>query len=279
MNIVYPLLYTWFSIKGRIMDFGIAGKVALVSGGTQGIGFASAKALLSEGAKVVIFSRNQDNVDKAVEQLGASDSQVLAVQCDLADEPSVDSMLQTIATQFGNVDIFVGSSGGPSFGEAQSISSNEMREALETNFISLATLANKLIPNMKKKKWGRIVFVTTSGVIEPVKNLALSNISRSALSAYTKTIANEIASDGITVNTVIPGRIFTDRLQTVLRKEAETKSVSYDELLELDSSAIPAGRYGEPEEIAAMITFLCSDAASYITGRKIPVDGGMLKSV
>lgn len=261
------------------MDFGISGKVALVSGGTQGIGFASAKALLDEGAKVVIFSRNQNNVDEAVAKLGIDDSQLLAVQCDLADEPGVDSMIQTIANQFGNVDIFVGSSGGPSFGEAQTISGNEMREALETNFISLATLANKLIPKMKENKWGRIVFVTTSGVIEPVKNLALSNISRSALSAYTKTVANEIASDGITVNTVIPGRIFTDRLQTVLRKEAETKSVSYDELLQRDASSIPAGRYGEPEEIAAMITFLCSDAASYITGRKIPVDGGMLKSV
>jgi 3-oxoacyl-[acyl-carrier protein] reductase len=145
--------------------------------------------------------------------------------------------------------------------------------------VGLATLTNKLLPDMQKNNWGRIVYVTTSGVIQPVPNLALSNVSRSALTSFTKTLSTEVASQGITVNTVIPGRIDTPRLQEATRNEAKTHDMTYEEKLAQDWKAIPTGRYGEPEEIANAISFLCSEGASYITGIRIAVDGGLIKSV
>jgi 3-oxoacyl-[acyl-carrier protein] reductase len=256
------------------MDFGIAGKVALVSGGTQGIGFAAAQALLNEGVTVAIFSRSRDNVDQALAKLDAGTSKVSGFSCDLLDETSVEEMLAKVRAELGSIDIFVGSSGGPSFGKAHELSHDDLITALESNFVGLATLTNKLLPDMQKNNWGRIVYVTTSGVIQPVPNLALSNVSRSALTSFTKTLSTEVASQGITVNTVIPGRIDTPRLQ-----EATPHDMTYEEKLAQDWKAIPTGRYGEPEEIANAISFLCSEGASYITGIRIAVDGGLIKSV
>ena len=259
------------------MDYKINNKVALVSGGTQGIGFASAQALLNEGAKVAIFSRSQENVDSAIEKLDSDKNNVLGLVCDLGDSDSVDEMLKTVRDKIGQIDIFVGSSGGPAFGKAGEVTKADIIPALESNFVSLATLTNKLLPAMKENKWGRIVYVTTSGVLEPVPNLVLSNVSRSALTSYTKTLANEVASDGVTVNTVIPGRIATGRLEQVLRDSAKTQGITYETLVEKNWENIPAGRFGEPEEMANVITFLCSSASSYVTGSKIAVDGGMIK--
>ncbi|HMS25130.1 MAG TPA: SDR family oxidoreductase [Acidimicrobiia bacterium] len=261
------------------MDFGIAGKVALVSGGTQGIGFAAAQALLNEGAHVAIFSRSRDNVNQALANLDAGTSKVSGFSCDLLDETSVEEMLAKVRAELGSIDIFVGSSGGPSFGKAHELSHDDLITALESNFVGLATLTNKLLPDMQKNNWGRIVYVTTSGVIQPVPNLALSNVSRSALTSFTKTLSTEVASQGITVNTVIPGRIDTPRLQEATRNEAKTHDMTYEEKLAQDWKAIPTGRYGEPEEIANAISFLCSEGASYITGIRIAVDGGLIKSV
>ena len=250
------------------MDYKINNKTALVSGGTQGIGFASAQALLNEGAKVAIFSRSQENVDSAIEKLDSDKNNVLGLVCDLGDSDSVDEMLEMVRNKFGQIDIFVGSSGGPAFGKASEVTKTDLIPALESNFVS---------PAMKENKWGRIVYVTTSGVLEPVPNLVLSNVSRSALTSYTKTLANEVASDGVTVNTVIPGRIATGRLEQVLRDSAKTQGITYETLVEKNWENIPAGRFGEPEEMANVITFLCSSVSSYVTGSKIAVDGGMIK--
>ncbi len=261
------------------MDFGIEGKVALVSGGTQGIGLAAAQALLNEGVHVAIFSRNADNINEAIETLNVSNSNLIGFPSDLSDEKSIDEMLARVRTQLGEINIFVGSSGGPSFGQAHELSRDDLIAALESNFIALATLTNKLLPDMQSKSWGRIVYVTTSGVVQPVPNLALSNVARSALTSFTKTLSNEVAAQGITVNTVIPGRIDTPRLQEVTRNEARTIGITYEEKLTQDGKAIPAGRYGRAEEIANAIVFLCSQPASYITGVRLAVDGGLIKSV
>ncbi len=261
------------------MDFGIKGKVALISGGTSGIGLGAAQALLNEGVNVAIFSRNQENLDRAGKELVISDARLITLQGDLSDPSSVDTIIKTVEEELGSIDIYVGSSGGPAFGQAQNLTHEDFVKALESNFVAIASLTNKLLGSMKSKKWGRIVFVTTSGVIQPVANLALSNVARSALTSFTKTLAIELAAEGITVNSVIPGKIETKRLEQVTRNKAEQQNVKYEDLLEKEFEEIPAHRYGRVEEIADLIAFLCSDNASYITGSKIAVDGAYIKTV
>ncbi|MBP9116326.1 MAG: SDR family oxidoreductase [Acidimicrobiia bacterium] len=260
------------------MDYGIKNKVALISGGTSGIGFSATQALLNEGVNVVVFSRSKENIDRAKKQFIVGDSKLLILQGDLSNSDSLEKIIKTVNDELGTIDIFVASSGGPSFGEAQSLTEDDFNLALQSNFVSIATLTNKLLPSMKAQKWGRIVFVTTSGVIQPVKNLALSNVARSALVSFAKTLSSEIASEGITVNSVIPGMIETTRLKQVIAKRAKTNGIILNEQLENEYSEIPAKRFGTPQEIANLIVFLCSQGASYVTGSRIAADGGYIKS-
>ncbi|MBI1300416.1 MAG: SDR family oxidoreductase [Alphaproteobacteria bacterium] len=254
------------------MDFGLKGKTALITGASGGIGFASAKALLSEGANVIIVSRDKTRGEQAVEELSRNTSNhVSYVQGDIS---SPDNIIDALGEK--TIDIFVGSSGGPSMGQAQNLSSADLETALNSNLIGLVSLTNALMPNMQKKKWGRIVYITTSGVIIPISKLALSNIARSALTAYAKTLAGDVAHHGVTVNTVMPGKIDTERLQFLQKKKADHDAISLEQFREREAEEIPAKRFGEPEEIASMVAFLCSVQASYVTGNNIAVDGGFI---
>jgi 3-oxoacyl-[acyl-carrier protein] reductase len=199
--------------------------------------------------------------------------------CDLNDEDSVDNFLERVRQNFGDIDIFVGSSGGPEFGHAENLSHDDFMAALNSNFVSLATLTNKLIPTMRRNKWGRIVYVATSGAIQPIQTLALSNVSRSALSSFAKTLSNDVGVDGITVNTVIPGKIDTDRLRKVTQKKADDAGISLEDEQQKEYAEIPVRRYGKPEEFASAITYLCSQSAAYINGVRLAIDGGMIKSL
>lgn len=260
------------------MDLGISNKVALITGSTTGLGFACAQMLLAEGAKVAISSRSQNNADIAAEKLraDAKHDHVYAEAVDYTDSAAMDTYLATIEEKFGIVDILVCSSGGPPLGTATQYEVNDYAAAINNNLLSLMRLTTKVLPKMQARQWGRIVYITSSAAVQPIPNLALSNVARSGLHAYAKTLAAEVAKDGVTVNCVMPGRINTDRIMHLVRDRAEKSDSSLQAIMQQDFATIPAGRYGQPKELANAVAFLCSDAASYITGSAIAVDGGAI---
>ncbi|ALG66792.1 SDR family oxidoreductase [Beggiatoa leptomitoformis] len=261
------------------MDFGIRHKVALVVGSSTGLGFSTAQVLLQEGVKVAICSRTQEKVDKAVSTLTAqatTDQQVYGMVADYTSPQQLDILLTNVQEKLGKIDILVCSSGGPIPGTATEFDSNDYAKAIENNLLAMIRLSALVLPNMQNRKWGRIVYITSSAAVQPLPNLALSNVARSGLHAYSKSLATEVAKDNITVNCVMPGRINTDRIMDLVRLRAEQHHRHLNEEMGRDFEAIPAGRYGQPRELANLVGFLCSDCASYITGSAIAVDGGAI---
>ncbi len=270
------------------MELGLNNRVALIGGGSAGIGLATARLLLREGAKVAIFGRDTSRVNAAVASLNnqvqsseavqlSKSPRILGFAADYSDPLSVASAIAETKETLGNIDIFIGSSGGPPPCPAAEIDEKALRESIDSLLLSLIRTTTCLIPAMKANGFGRVVFITTSGVVQPIANLAISNILRSGITAFARTLAGEVASYGITVNCVMPGKIATDRLRTVFAANAERLGNTFEQQSEKELAAIPIGRLGAPEEIANLVTFLSSAAASYITGTNIPCDGGLLK--
>lgn len=254
------------------MDLGLTGKRALVCSSTAGLGLAIAGALADEGARVVISGRRSDVAHKLAQALPGS----AAVTCDVTDPGAAETLLRdATATLGGEMDIVVLNGPGPKPGPAAPLSSNEVRAALETLVIFQQDLAARSIIGMRKRGWGRVLAIGSSGVAEPIANLALSNLGRSALAAYLKTLAGEVACDGVTVNMLLPGRIDTDRVRALDRGRAEREGRTVVEVAAQSTATIPAGRYGTTEEFGAVGAFLCSERASYITGSALRCDGGM----
>jgi 3-oxoacyl-[acyl-carrier protein] reductase len=250
------------------VDLGLSGRIALVTGASAGIGRATAAALVAEGARVAISSRSKDRIASAAEAIGAT-----GLVWDSADLDAVPGLVSSVEEALdGPVEVLVCNTGGPPFGpDPLAFSRDEWEAAHRTLVLAPVALVRAVLPGMRDRRWGRILNVGSTSVREPIAHLMLSNAERSAALAAFKTLARQVAGDGVTLNTVLPGRILTDR-QISVWGSAEAAEASAQ-------SAVPAARAGAVEEIAAVAAFLCSDRASYVTGVALPVDGGLLRAI
>lgn len=262
------------------MDLGLSGKAALVCGSSQGLGRAIANALAAEGADVVINSRSVDKLDEVKREVAAATgANVEAVAGDLTDPEQVERVVASARETFGKIDILVTNTGGPPSGPFEDHSAEVWRTAIAQNLESVVNLVRAVLPGMKERGWGRIVNVTSISVKQPVAGLILSNSIRAAVTGFAKTIANEAAPFGVTVNNVLPGFTRTERLVYLAETVAARTEGSVEGVYEGWKREVPAGRLGEPPEIGALAAFLCSERAAYITGQSVAADGGWIKGL
>jgi 3-oxoacyl-[acyl-carrier protein] reductase len=262
------------------VDFGLKGKVAMVAGASRGLGYAVARALASEGAHVSMSSRDTKAIAGASQRIAAETSaETLGVGADVRSAEALQSWhAQTVAT-FGGVDLLFANAGGPPTGAALSFDDAAWLAGFELLVLSTVRLARLAVPSMKARGGGAIVVSTSSAVKEPIANLALSNVLRASVAALSKTLSNELAADCIRVNHLVPGRIDTDRVRELDEIRAKSTKTTAEEQRANYVKIIPIGRYGQPDEFAQAAVFLLSDAARYITGASLQVDGGMIRSV
>jgi 3-oxoacyl-[acyl-carrier protein] reductase len=249
------------------MDLGIGGRVALVTGASQGIGRAIAAELAREGARVAISSRSQEKIDAAASEIGAT-----GFVLDSADLDGIPGLVATVEERLGPIEILVANTGGPPASpDPLSFTREQWQDAYRTLVLAPMALIERVVPGMRERGFGRIVNVASTSVREPIGNLMLSNAHRASMITAFKTLARAIAADGVTLNTVLPGRIATDRAYSMAGSPEDAEASAARE--------VPAGRMGRPEEMAAVAAFLCSTGAAYVTGETIAVDGGMTRSI
>lgn len=256
------------------MDLGLDGRRALVMASSRGLGLGIAEALAAEGAAVTITGRSADRLAAEAERISAH-----AVPLDLAEPDAAERLVSAARDAMGGVDVLVANTGGPPPGRMADVDLAALPRHFEVMVLRVMEVAALVVPDMRAAGWGRIVTVGSSGVLQPIPNLGLSNALRSALVGWSKSMANDLATDGITVNMILPGRIHTERVDELDAAAAERTGKSPEEVAAASRAAIPAGRYGRVEEFAAVAAFLCSERASYVTGGLIRVDGGMIRGV
>jgi len=262
------------------MDLGIRGKVALVAASSRGLGRASAAALAAEGADLVLCARGEAALRATAADIRRTAGvRVVDVVADVATQAGIDAVLSSAEREFGRVDILVTNGGGPPAGPFETHARDAWDAAVRANLTSVVELVRGVLPGMRERKWGRIVNVTSIAVKQPVDNLILSNSVRAAVTGFARTLANEVAPHGITVNNVMPGFTRTARVEELAARTASLQGITPDAAFAAWESQIPMGRLGEPAEFGAMVAFLCSAHASYTTGASIPVDGGWIKSL
>jgi 3-oxoacyl-[acyl-carrier protein] reductase len=254
------------------MDLGIKGRTAVVCASTGGLGAAVARALGTEGANVVVSGRRGELAESIAAELPSA----VGVAVDLTADGGPEALLAAAAQAFGEVDILVLNGPGPKPATASQLDPETTARAVHDLLLVQQMLVNAVLPGMRERGWGRIVSIASSGVVQPLPNLALSNIGRTALAAYLKSLATEVAADGVTVNLVLPGRVATDRTDSLDRAQAERSGRSIEEARAASERDIPARRYGRPEEFGAAAAFLCGAPASYITGTAVRCDGGLV---
>mgnify|MGYP003542345898 CR=1 FL=1 len=246
------------------MDLGLRGRTAIVCGASSGMGLAIAEALVAEGANVAMFARRRDLLQQEAERLGA-----LPVRGDLTNPKDLERLVETTVEAFGGIHILVNNGGGPPRTPAVELTDEALEGAVELLLLSAVRLTNLCRPHLRESGHGRIVNITSSSVREPIDNLALSNSVRPGVIGWAKTLAREVGPDGITVNSIAPGRIETERLAEVYVNRSP----------EEDLATIPLRRFGQPAEVGDVVCFLASDRASYVTGTVIAVDGGLTRSL
>jgi len=261
------------------MDLQIQQRVALVCGAGSGLGQAIAQALAQEGVRVAVCGRNEDKLAQTVATIVGQGGEARAWRLDLAAPQHFDGVLDEIRQHWGDVDILVNNSGGPPPAQAQGSDAAMWQQQFSLMVSSLIQLTDKVLPVMRQRGWGRIITTTSSGVITPIPNLALSNALRMSLLGWSKTLASEVAADGVTVNVMVPGRIATERVGQLDAMKASRENTTADVIAEKSRKSIPLGRYGAPEEFGATAAFLAGKPASYITGSVIRVDGGLIASI
>ncbi len=262
------------------MDLGLKDKVVLVAGSSRGLGRAVAEEFAREGASLVLCSRGREALEAAASELEKGHGvSTLPVPCDLSDPEGAREVVEEARGRFGRVDVLVTNTGGPPSGPFESHDAEAWSAAVRQNLDSVLNLVRGVLPGMKEAGWGRIVNVTSVAVKQPVDGLILSNSVRAAVTGFARTLANEVASEGITVNNVMPGFTRTERLVDLAGAASEREGVSPEEVYRRWEDAIPMGRLGEPPEFAALVAFLASEQASYITGTSIPVDGGWIRAL
>ena len=262
------------------MDLGLSGKVALVAAASRGLGRAVAEELAREGAHLVICARGADALRETAACIrAATGARVVEVAADLSSMPDIARVAERAHAEFGRVDVLVTNGGGPPAGPFEAHSAEAWAEAVRQNLVSVVELTRAVLPGMKERRWGRIINVTSIAVKQPVDNLILSNSVRAAVTGFARTLANEVAPFGITVNNVMPGYTRTQRVVELAERNAALKHTSADVERAVWEGQIPMARLGDPAEFAAMVAFLASDRASYTTGASIPVDGGWIKAL
>ena len=262
------------------MDLGLRGKTALVAASSKGLGRAVADELAREGANLVICARGVGSLDRARQAIvKATGAETLAVPADLSEPADVARLVAAAQAAFGHVDILVTNTGGPPPGPFESHSSETWSETVRQNLYSVLNLTRGVLPGMREAAWGRIINITSVAVKQPVDGLILSNSVRAAVTGFAKTLANEEARFGITVNNVMPGYTRTKRLEQLAAAVAERAGIRPEEAFLDWERDIPMGRIGSPDEFAGLVAFLASERASYITGVSIPVDGGAVRSL
>ena len=253
------------------MDLGIRGRTALVTGASAGIGEAIALALAREGVKLAVAARRVERLDAVAAQaktLGASDARGFAL--DLGDDGSIGSMLDAVRGAFGDIDILVLNGGGPKAGRFSEVSLADWDDAYRKLLRGMLVLLDACVPAMRANRWGRVVALTSTSVKQPIDTLVLSNALRTALVAALRTLAVEVARDGVTVNAIATGRVDTDRLRSLYGDDAQLRQSGED---------VPIGRIATPQEFAPMAAFLCGEPAGYVTGQTISVDGGLTRGL
>jgi 3-oxoacyl-[acyl-carrier protein] reductase len=258
------------------MDLGLNGKVALVLGGGGGLGRAVAKALSGEGASVAVAGIGAASIDGTLAELGGKS---LGVIWDLADLTVIDANISKIEAELGPVDILINNTGGPPPATAAGQDPALWAKHFQAMVLSVIATTDRVLPGMKSRGWGRIITSTSSGIVAPIPNLAISNALRLSLVGWSKTLAREVGKHGITANIAVPGRIATSRVASLDNAKAKREQRPVEEIIAESQGTIPLGRYGKPEEFADAVTFLASERAAYITGAVIRVDGGMITSI
>jgi 3-oxoacyl-[acyl-carrier protein] reductase len=242
------------------VNFGIEGRRAAVAAASSGLGFATARALVGEGVAVAICSRSQERVEAAASEIGP---RAVPLVADVSTEAGAARFVRDARDALGGVDILVCNGGGPPPGNFASTPPEAYRAAIELNCLSHIAMCHEAVPAMREQQWGRVIAITSVGVRQPIAGLILSNVARTGLTAFLKTLAREIAGDGVTVNSLQPGFHDTERLRSL-----------YGGDLAATQAGIPAGVLGDPADFGRVAAFLCSEAASFVTGTAIPVDGG-----
>ncbi len=262
------------------MDLGLKGKVAVVAAASQGLGRAIAEELANEGARVALCSRDQGRIEAAAADIRQkTGGEVLPVVADVTKPAEVDRFVQAARERWGSVHIAVANAGGPPAKEFAATTLEDWREAVDLNLMSSVHLARAVLPQMRRQGWGRLIFLTSASVKQPIEGLLLSNSVRSAVAGLSKSLANECAAENVLVNIVCPGFLRTERLDELAATLSEKKGVTPEKIFQAWTAQIPLARLGEPRELAALVAFLASERASYITGTSIPVDGGWIRTL
>jgi 3-oxoacyl-[acyl-carrier protein] reductase len=258
------------------MDLGLRGKTALVLGGGGGLGRAIAKSLAGEGARIAVAGIRAESLSGTQAAIGGK---TLSLVWDLADLAQIDPQVSRIERELGPVDILVNNTGGPPPTPASGQDPALWSKQFQAMVLSVIAITDRVLPNMRVRHWGRIITSTSSGVMTPIPNLAISNSLRLSLVGWSKTLAREVAKDGITANIVLPGRIATGRIKFLDQAKAKREERSVEDVEAESTAAIPAGRLGKPEEYGDVVAFLASERAAYITGSVVRVDGGLIPSI
>ena len=257
------------------MDFGIRGKLALVTAASKGLGRGSAEALSAEGCRVAICARTRGDVERAAREIGArTGHEVVPFTADMARAADIDALLAEVRARLGDPDIVVANAGGPPPTTFATTTLDQFLPAVELSMMSSIRLTYGAVPAMKAKGWGRIVYITSVSVKQPIPYILLSNTARAGLTGFMKTVAREIASTGITVNAVLPGVHATDRVQDAIRFRAKNEGIGYEQATEAQKTTNPMHALGDPGDFGAVVAFLCSRQARFVTGENVLVDGG-----
>lgn len=262
------------------MDLGIKGKRAVVLGASKGLGYACAEALAAEGVQVVAASSSMERCEEAAAKIAkATGAKVVPALGDVSDPDNMNRLYDAAVDALGGVDILINNHGGPARGLAKELKEADLKSQFTSMVVSPIRLTSLCFPGMVERKWGRILTIGSSGNVQPLPNMVLSNTLRMAMVGYTKTLASELAADNVTVNVIAPGSVLTDRSREGTESTAKRQGISFDEALKQRAASIPAGRMGDPAEFGALAAFLCGDKASYMTGSVWRVDGGAIRNI